>query len=56
VNVAAFGVVNEKSDATEAMDAPPHSRPTRDRRFDIADRAKSARTKKTGEREQQRVE
>src|SRR4051812_19193921 len=31
VNVAALGAVNEKSDATEAVDAPPHPRPSRDR-------------------------
>ncbi len=56
VNVAAFGAVNEKADSTEAMDAPPHSGPSRDRRFDCADRAKPVRMKKTGEREQDRVE
>ncbi len=56
VNVAAFGAVNEKADSTEAMDAPPHSGPSRDRRFDFAYRMKPAWTEKAGERKQHRVE
>ena len=56
VNVAAFLPGAEKANSTKTMNASPHSGPSRHRRFDLAYRAEAARTKQTGDREEQRIE